>query len=327
MLSAVISLGGMGFVAGLGLAFASKKLAMDIDPRIEEIENLLPGANCGACGYPGCSTFARSVLKHETEPYKCLSINDETIYKISEVVGVKAKTALNLVAAVHCRGGRGEAPSHFIYQGIGTCKAAALIAGGHKKCKYGCLGWGSCEKACPFDAITMDENRLPVIRRKICVGCGKCMEACPNGLISLVPNDQYIVVGCNSNARGNVIKKVCTTGCTGCGTCEKICPFDAVVVVNNLAVIDYQRCTNCGLCVLKCPFGSISDLSDFSSRAKILEERCTGCTLCLKVCPTEAIEGKPKKIHHIDSKKCIGCGFCREICKNKAIELKNKSAF
>jgi electron transport complex protein RnfB len=321
MIIAVISLGGLGFIAGLGLALASKKLAVEVDPRIEEIEDLLAGANCGACGYPGCSAFARAILAKEAEVNQCTSLDNEGIAKIAKIAGVEAKAASNLVAMVYCKGGKREVTSRFDYQGIESCKAAALIAGGNKSCEYGCLGFGSCEKACSFDAITMDDNRLPIIDRERCVGCGKCVEACPKNLISLVPETQYIHIQCHSNAQGSLVKKVCPLGCIGCGLCEKFCPFDAITVENNLAKIDYEKCRNCGICILKCPTGIISDLLDIRPSAKIRQEECTGCGLCARVCPIEAITGKPKKPYRIDPEKCIGCGLCREKCKKEAIEI------
>ena len=257
MLFAIISLGGLGFALGAGLSLASKKFHVELDPREEAILKALPGANCGACGFPGCGGFAAAVARGEAPVVGCTAGGVGVAKALGAIMGVEAN-AVKKVARVYCKGGDKETTKKFLYEGIPNCRAATLIAGGDKTCPYGCVGLGTCAVVCPFDAIKM-ENGLPVVDEEKCTGCGKCERACPKYTIRVVPADTKFVVSCMSVDRGAVVKKYCSAGCIGCGLCVKACPSDAITMENNLAFINFEKCTNCGLCVPKCPTKNIED--------------------------------------------------------------------
>jgi len=257
MMIAIICLGGLGFVLGSGLSIASRRFAVEVDAREEAILKALPGANCGACGYPGCAGFASAVMCGSAAVAGCTAGGVNTAKAIGEIMGVEV-TAIKKIARVYCKGGEKETTKKFIYEGVPNCRAATLIAGGNKTCPYGCVGLGTCAVVCPFDAIHM-ENGLPVVDEDKCTGCGKCERVCPRYTIRVVPADTRFVVRCNSTDRGATVKKYCSAGCIGCGACVKACPYGAITMNNNLALIDFEKCTNCGLCIPVCPTRNIYD--------------------------------------------------------------------
>jgi len=257
MIISIIVLGSLGLVFGIVLTLARQKLKIETNPLVEKITNLLPGANCGVCGYGTCQQLAEKIVKGEAEPDRCSASNPETITKIDEILGKKVKIKKKKVARVLCAGGKKNAKEKFSYYGIKDCQAAMLVAGGNLLCKYGCLGFGSCVAVCPFGAIKMDENSLPVIDAEKCTGCGKCVDACPKGLIQLLPLSQKFLVACSSQDKGATVVKSCSVGCIGCQKCVKVCPTDAISVENFLARIDAEKCNNCGKCVEVCPKGII----------------------------------------------------------------------
>ena len=320
IISSIITLGGMGILFGGGLALASKKLAVKVDPKVEKILEILPNANCGACGLPGCSAYAEKLVNGEAESNACIPGGNQVTAAIGEILGVEAELKEAMVARLQCRGGREVAKDKYIYQGIQDCKAAILLGGGNKACIYGCLGMGTCARACPFEAITMGPDGLPVVNATLCTGCGKCRIDCPLGLFFLLEKSQKVFVGCQSKDRGPAVKKICEHGCIGCKICEKSCPYDAIAVQDFLAVIDYEKCRSCGICVVKCPTGAIIDTVTVRPFASI-DSSCTGCGICMKLCPTKAIEGEENERHRIIREKCIGCGLCHENCPEKAITM------
>jgi electron transport complex protein RnfB len=255
ILKAVIILGGIGLLLGLFLAWAHKKLAISSDSLGEEILSLLPGTNCGICGYPGCSGYATAIVKGKAEPNRCVVGGNDLIARLAELLEMDIKPKEKMVAVIFCQGSPEIAPDRFSYRGIKDCNAAVLIGGGNKSCRYGCLGFGSCERACPFGAIHMGENGLPQIDENLCTGCGKCIEACPiPALIRLVPAARAAVrILCNSHDKGAIVRQICQKGCIACGICVKVCPLLAITLQDNLAEIDYQKCDACGQCVEKCP--------------------------------------------------------------------------
>jgi len=255
ILKAVISLGGIGLILGLFLAWAHKKLAVKSNALEEQILALLPGVNCGACGYPGCSGYASAIASGKAEPNRCLGGGSTLPARLSQLLGVEVKPQEKMVAILFCQGSQDICRERFIYRGARDCRAAALVGGGSKSCRYGCLGFGSCVRACPFQAISMDKNGLPQIDENLCTGCGKCIEACPvTGLIRLTPLARASVrILCNSHDKGAIVRQICQKGCIACGICVKTCPRSAITLQENLAVIDYQKCDSCGLCVEKCP--------------------------------------------------------------------------
>ncbi len=317
---AVGVLGGFGLLFGAVLAYASKKFAVEVDPRAEELLAILPGANCGGCGYPGCSGYADAIL--QGAPTNSCPVGGATVAeKIAAVMGVAVDTsAIRQVATVYCRGGKEECGKRFQYTGVQTCRAAQAVGGGDKLCTFGCLGYGDCLRACPFDAISMGDNGLPVIDEAKCTGCEQCVLACPRKITALRPVDALVQVRCLSEAKGKDVRAICSTGCIGCGLCMKACPFDAITLENNLARIDYSKCRKCGLCVTKCPTKAI--VGQLEARPKaIIGDDCVGCSICKKACPVGAIEGELKAKHRVDHDKCVGCGLCAEKCPKHTINM------
>jgi len=259
MLYAVASLAGIGLIIGLVLAYAAKIFAVETDPRIEAISGVLPGANCGACGYAGCAALAAAVVAGQAPTNACVVGRAPVAEKVAAIMGGQADNAAGKqVAQVLCQGGKEVASTKYEYEGIKDCKAAMLVAGGPKSCEYACIGLGSCAEACPFGAISIDAAGLPVIDADICTGCGVCVKTCPKHVLELVPEDSLVQVRCHSNAKGAAVRSVCQKGCIGCGLCAKNCPVEAITVENNLARIDYAKCISCGACAAKCPTKAIT---------------------------------------------------------------------
>lgn len=248
----ILTLTGLGLFFGLVLSWASRKFAVTQDPRIKEILEKLPGANCGACGKAGCSGFAEGLAGGEIDLSVCKACTAEQATEIAKILGVEVGLKEKKVATLRCHGGK-QAKDKFIYQGIKDCLAAAQTLGGHKFCSYACLGFGNCQRACPFGAIQMSAEGLPMIDAELCTGCGKCVAACPRNLLALIPIKGKVYVGCNSRLPAKEVMRVCSVGCIACKKCEKACPEDAIKVVENLAAIDYDKCTSCGKCVDVCP--------------------------------------------------------------------------
>lgn len=255
MLTAVLVLGGAGLVLGTGLAFVAVKIAVPPDERVAAVRERLPGANCGACGFPGCDGLAAALVKGEAKPDACSAGGPSTAAAVAEVLGLEADAGERLVVHVHCVGSDAKARRSYLYQGIDDCRAAALMpGGGPKACSFGCVGLGTCAKVCPFDALTMDEAAgLPVVDREKCTGCGICTQACPKGIMALVPVSQATVVSCRNLDKGPQVRKVCSAGCIACGLCVRQCPQKTISLVNNVAYIDPAGCDGCGICAEKCP--------------------------------------------------------------------------
>ncbi len=310
----ILSMGGIGVILALGLGLASKKFHVEVDERIQQVEEVLPGINCGACGFAGCSSFAEAVINGEAEINGCPVGGEVVAEKIAEILGVEGETNETVKAQLLCGGGIKETKKLSEYSGIQTCKAAESINGGTKSCQYSCMGFGDCMEVCPFDAIEMSENGLPIIDKEKCTGCGKCVVACPKNIITLAPEDKLNHIRCSSHDPGKVVSKICEVGCIGCSLCVKACPVDAITMEDNLAVIDYDKCINCGICSEKCPTGTI----EFNGRLiekVVITDKCVGCTRCVEPCPVDAIEGELKEVHEIDQDKCVQCGLCAKVCK------------
>jgi electron transport complex protein RnfB len=256
VLIAVVSMGAIGvFFAGF-LAFASKKFAIEEDPRIAKILEVLPGANCGGCGFPGCSNFAAAVVAGEAECNGCPVGGADVAAKVAEIMGMDGAdiSAEKLVAKVMCGGDSGKCENKYRYVGVEDCAAAARMAGGGPKgCQYGCMGFGSCVRVCPTDAITITDGGIAVVDKEKCIGCKKCVAACPKNIIKMVPYSKEVHVLCSSPEPGKIVNKTCKVGCIACKKCEKVCNFDAIHVENNLAAVDYDKCTECMECVKACP--------------------------------------------------------------------------
>jgi RnfABCDGE-type electron transport complex B subunit len=252
----VLTLGFLGLVFGVGLALASKKFSVASDPRLEKIHGLLPGSNCGACGGAGCFGFAEALLSGKTSVDACRVSNEKAKEQIAKLLGKKLEKKVKTIATLHCNGGT-KVKDRFLYKGIQDCVAANLVLGGQKECVWGCLGFGTCVEVCPFGAIKMSDEDLPIVDKNKCKACNKCIVICPKKLFSLVSVTHNVYVACSSHDLGKDTKAVCPVGCIACKLCEKACNFDAIHVIDNLAVIDYNKCTSCGECVKVCPMKTI----------------------------------------------------------------------
>ena len=257
----IIVLGVLGLGFGIFLAFFSKKFTVKKDPKIDEVLNVLPGANCGACGYVSCKAYAEAVVMNKDVAVDlCVLGQDEVDEEVAKIVGREAgEKKIQLVAQLKCAGGKEEAKTKYTYKGVETCKAASLLAKGPKACSYGCIGFGDCVKVCEFGALSMGENGLRVVDKEKCTACGACVKECPKKLFRLVPKAKKVHVLCNSKDPGKIVTKVCKVGCIACKLCEKECPADAIHIEDNLAEIDYPKCTMCGKCVTVCPRKIIVD--------------------------------------------------------------------
>ncbi len=247
----ILTLGGLGVFFGVMLAISSKIFHVDVDERIEAISSVLPGANCGGCGYPGCGGLASAIVAGDAPVNACPVGGSACAQKVAEIMGVDAGENIRYVAHVNCRGGD-HALRKYNYDGITDCLAASKVAGGPVQCSYGCLGLGSCVKACEYNAIHI-ENGVAVVHAENCVACGKCVAACPRNIISIVSEKQDVFVSCSSKDTGAELRKMCNIGCIGCMLCVKKCPVGAITVSDNLARIDYDKCINCGACAAACP--------------------------------------------------------------------------
>ncbi len=253
ILIATAIIGVVGLFIGLFLGAAGIKFKVDVNEKEEAILEALPGANCGGCGYTGCSGLAAAIANKEAPVNGC-PVGGELVGKaIADIMGVKAEDNIRMTAFVACAGDCDKAATDYEYSGVEDCQMAEFLPnGGEKSCNSGCLGYGSCVKACPFDAIHI-ENGVAVVNKEACKACGKCVAACPKNIISLIPYNSQYAVACSSNEKGPIVMKECQAGCIGCSICVKQCQSDAVTVENFLAKIDQQKCTSCGACAEKCP--------------------------------------------------------------------------
>lgn len=316
----LVFLAGLGAVFGMGIAFAAQKFAVKVDPRVEQVKDCLAHAHCGACGYAGCEQYAEAVVNNpDVAPNLCVPAGAKAAEAVAQITGKKAVVMEPIFSRIMCQGGWSKSTKRFAYEGVQDCRAAVLAGGGDKSCIYGCLGYGTCTRVCPFDALHMGNDHLPVVDMTKCTGCRKCETACPKKVIEVLPGSKAVVVACHSKDKGGDVRKNCQVGCIACGKCVKVCPFDAPKIDNNLSKIDLTRCRVCGLCVGVCPTKAIVDFIPARPKA-VVTDKCIGCGICMKVCPVSAAFGEPKKKHAVDQGKCIGCGICTAKCPVQAIE-------
>ncbi|MCQ2176976.1 MAG: Fe-S cluster domain-containing protein [Bacteroidales bacterium] len=258
----IVVLAGLGLVLAFVLYLIATKFKVEEDPRIDEIEKVMPGANCGGCGYAGCRAFADAAVKDTTlEGHFCPVGGDEVMTKVAGILGIEAVKKAPQVAVVRCNGTCENRPKTNIYDGAQTCRIKAALYSGDTACPYGCLGCGDCVAACQFGAISMDpQTGLPVVDDSKCTGCGACSKACPKHVIELRnkgPRSMRVFVSCINKDKGAVARKACSAACIGCGKCAKVCAQDAITVQDNVAYIDFTKCKLCKKCVAECPTGAI----------------------------------------------------------------------
>jgi len=293
----ILALCAIGVTAAIILFFVAQKFKVYEDPRIDEVEEALPAANCGGCGYPGCRGFAEALVKaNDISKMNCPVGGVAVMSKVGAILGHEVKAADPTVAVVRCNGTCDNRPKTNQYDGASSCTIAASLYSGETGCQYGCLGLGECVDACNFDAMYMDkETGLPVIIEDKCVSCGACVKACPNNIIELRkkgPKSRRIFVSCVNKDKGGIAKKACGVACIGCGKCVKECPFDAITLENNLAYIDYNKCKLCRKCVVVCPTKAIHELN-FPPRKEKSADKPTPKTV--KPVATPKAEQAPKE--------------------------------
>lgn len=250
----------IGLVSACILSYASKIFAVPVDETFVKLRAVMPGANCGGCGYAGCDDYANALTEdHSLSCSKCPVGGADVAEKLGEILGVSAGSAEKQVAVVMCNGTSRAAKKLMEYEGVKTCTAAKQFFGGINQCKHGCMGLGDCVTACPYNSIYVCDG-VAVVNRETCVGCGLCAKVCPNQTIRISPAKNLVVVQCKSTDKGAATMKACVNGCIGCKKCQKACKFDAITVEDNLAFIDPEKCKNCGMCVKECPTGAINNM-------------------------------------------------------------------
>ncbi len=278
----LIVLGGIGCLSAVVLYIVAQKFKVVEDPRIDQVEAVLPGANCGGCGKAGCRNFAEACVKADTlDGLLCPVGGAPVMNKIGAILGREVVAADPLVAVVRCNGSCANRPRTSTYNGTRSCRIMANLYAGETGCRFGCLGCGDCVAACQFGAIKMNsETGLPEVDDEKCTACGACVKACPKSIIELRkkgPKSRRIFVSCVNKDKGGVARKACTAACIGCGKCAKVCAFEAITIENNLAYIDYTKCRLCRKCVAECPTGAIHELN-FPPRKPAVEEEQPAAT-------------------------------------------------
>ena len=256
VVTGIATLGGLAFILASLLVVADRRLRVDEDPRIDLVEEMLPHANCGACGFPGCRPFAEALVAGGALPGKCTVTSDAERTHIADFLGVDVGAEEKVVARLACAGGNNVARNRARYDGLPSCRAAAQVAGGGKGCFWGCLGFSDCEEACDFDAIRMDAHDLPVVDEVACTACGDCVDACPKDLFSLHPVSHRLWVACRSLEAGDQLVEDCEVACTACGRCAMDAPV-LIAMQDELPVIDYSRDHATQVPIQRCPTGAI----------------------------------------------------------------------
>lgn len=275
-----LALAGIGILIAVMLSTASRKFHVDVDERVERILDVLPGANCGACGNPSCFGAAEAIAAERIPVTSCVAGGQDVAAGVAHVMGEDTPSVECVVSVRHCGGGT-NAKRAFAYSGATSCNVVAKLSGGDLACSAGCFGYGDCVKACPFDAMSLDERDLPVIDLAKCTGCGICIAECPrsgSGLLELVTDEGAVAVRCSSHDRPKDRKGYCSVCCIACKKCEKACPADAIHVIDLNAVVDYSKCTACGQCVAVCP------------------QACIDITGRLALAPAASIDGCGSKV-------------------------------
>ncbi len=257
MVIAVIALAALSFLFASLLVLAHRKLHVDEDPRIDAIRQLLPETNCGACGFPGCLGLAEAMVEGSALPGKCTVISADEQEYIAEFLGVDVGAEEKVVARLACAGGSNVSRNRARYEGLSSCRAAALVAGGGKGCFWGCLGLADCEVVCDPDAIIMNEHDLPIVIEDACTACGDCVDACPKDLFSLHVVSHRLWVACKNLEKGDVALEDCEVACDACGKCAVDVPANVITMVDNLPIVNYEEDHNVRSAIERCPTGAI----------------------------------------------------------------------
>lgn len=292
MLITIIFLSIVGALSAILLFTVAKKFHVEEDPKIDEVNEVLPQANCGNCGYPGCSSFAKACVSADTlDGLFCTVGGNDTMLKVANLLGREAVTADPMVAVVRCNGTCTARPRLNSFDGAKSCAVAAQLYGGETGCSFGCYGLGDCTLACDFDAIHMNPvTGLPEVDEEKCTSCGACVKACPKFIIELRkkgPKGRRVFVSCVNKEKGGVARKACDNACIGCSKCQKECNFEAITIADNLAYIDHTKCRLCRKCVSVCPTGAIHE-TNFPPLKKKAEENTASTTESTATTPNEA---------------------------------------
>lgn len=262
LVTTVLVVSGLGALLALLLFLVAKRFKVEEDPRIDEVEKILPGANCGGCGFAGCRGLSEAlVTREDISSLYCPVGGAETMKRAADFLGKAAPEREPMVAVVRCAGTCENRPKVNQFDGASSCVVASSLYAGETGCSYGCLGLGDCVKACEFGALSINPaTGLAEVDEEKCTACGACVKACPKHIIELrkkAPKGRKVYVSCVNKDKGAVARKACKVACIGCGKCAKVCPFDAITVEQNLAYIDFTKCKMCRKCVVECPTGAI----------------------------------------------------------------------
>ncbi|MFH0999608.1 MAG: Fe-S cluster domain-containing protein [Bacteroidota bacterium] len=277
VLFTIIMLSSVGILAAVILFFIAQKFKVYEDPRIDDVEEVLPAANCGGCGYAGCRNFAEALVKSDDiSALNCPVGGNEVMAQVAKILGMEASAKDPLIAVLRCNGACEVRPKTNVYDGAANCTIVSNLYSGDTGCQYGCLGLGECVDVCTFDALYMDEETgLPVVDEEKCTACGACVKACPKNLFELRkkgPKGRRIYVACMNQEKGGIAKKSCTAACIGCVKCEKECKFDAIKIENFLAYIDPEKCKLCRKCAPVCPTNCILEIN-FPPKKEVKQDK------------------------------------------------------
>jgi Na+-translocating ferredoxin:NAD+ oxidoreductase subunit B len=316
----VVMLGSMGLAYAAIIAGASRRMRPSADDCAARIRPVLPGIDCGACGFTTCADYALAASERTASPALCTPGGPKTAYALGDILGVDAYVEEPRMAIVHCKGGSRESLHRSCYDGIEDCHAAVVIGNGSKICDDGCLGLGSCVQACSFGAIEITGDHVALVNPDVCIGCGACVAACPRNIIERIPRVHKIFLSCSNHDRGMKVKSYCSVGCTACEVCVKATLSGSISMHDNLPKLDYSRQENFVVAAHTCPSHCFVD--QIKTRPKVnITVTCTGCGACVQHCPVGAIHGAQGQRYSIEKKACIGCGQCLGVCPVHAISL------